>query len=127
MVPKTVAAAPTPKAAKTVPVSRKTRFKSESNNKSGTANGIKKLLTMASCRRENEGRDGVGHGEQFGKKQVYNAVHVQTGDTNGKSPRFATIKASAMVAKGADSALPMVVLRSSDIPKVESHKTKVKT
>lgn len=47
-------------------------------------------------------------------------LYVHTGDENGTRPRLATVKASAMVARGAESALPTIVRRSRVIPNVES-------
>jgi hypothetical protein len=52
---------------------------------------------------------------------------VYMGDTKGTIPRLATISAKAMVAKGADKALPNMVRRSKVTPKTESSKTAVKT
>ena len=46
IVARTVANAPTQKAAKRVPVSLMTRFRSESKSRSGTARGTKNRLTM---------------------------------------------------------------------------------
>lgn len=48
-----------------------------------------------------------------------NVLYLQTGDEKGTTPRLATVKASAMVARGAESALPTMVFRSSVIPKVD--------
>ena len=54
-------------------------------------------------------------------------IYSQTGDEKGIIPIFATVKANAMVAKGADRALPMTVRRSKEIPKVDNHNKTVKT
>mmetsp|Transcript_65696 Transcript_65696/g.73300 ORF Transcript_65696/g.73300 Transcript_65696/m.73300 type:complete len:224 (-) Transcript_65696:348-1019(-) len=98
IVATTVANAPTQKAASNVPVSLMTRFKSESNNNNGTANGTKNLFTT-----------------------------VYIGEWNGIIPTFAAINAIAMVANGADKAFPKVVRRSKEAPNVDSHRIIVKT
>ena len=49
-----------------------------------------------------------------------------TGDSNGITPRLATIKANAMVAKGADKALPTTVRRSSVKPNADNNKSAVR-
>ena len=53
--------------------------------------------------------------------------NLQTGDENGSMPTLATINASAMVANGAESALPVTVLLSNDMPNVLNQKITVKT
>ena len=42
-------------------------------------------------------------------------------------PTLAAVSASAIVASGAESAFPTVVRRSREVPKVDSHSTRVKT
>ena len=53
--------------------------------------------------------------------------YLQTGETNGMIPIFATVKARAMVASGADSALPTMVRFSNEIPKTLRSSTAVRT
>ena len=92
-----VATAPTPKASNSDPVSRHTRRKSESNKSMGTAKGTRNWLIV-----------------------------LYRGDAKGTKPRLATVKAKAMVASGADKALPSVVRFSSVIPAVLSKRMAVK-
>lgn len=55
----------------------------------------------------------------------YNGVYyiirryLHTGEVKGTTPRLATIRASAIVARGADKALPTTNLRSRVMPKVD--------
>lgn len=65
-------------------------------------------------------------GSMFGFR-AQQTTFLQIGDSKGTSPRLAVVSASAMVARGAERALPRVVLRSSATPKVESHKIAVNT
>lgn len=54
-------------------------------------------------------------------------LYLQTGDVKGTNPRLATEIASAMVARGAESALPITVRRSREIPKVDRSKIAERT
>lgn len=54
-------------------------------------------------------------------------IALQMGDSNGSKPKFAVVNASAMVAKGAERALPIVVRRSRETPKVDNQRIKVRT
>jgi hypothetical protein len=58
---------------------------------------------------------------------LYLEENLQTGDSNGSSPRFAIVIASAIVAKGAERALPTIVRRSSEMPNVDSQKIAERT
>ena len=53
--------------------------------------------------------------------------YLQTGETKGMIPRFATVNARAMVASGADSALPTMVRFSNEIPKTLKSNTAERT
>jgi hypothetical protein len=50
------------------------------------------------------------------------SLYPHTGDTKGTRPRFATVNARAIVANGAERALPMVERRSNETPKILSSK-----
>jgi hypothetical protein len=58
---------------------------------------------------------------------AYLEKNLQTGDSNGSSPRFAVVIAIAIVAKGAERALPTIVRRSSEMPNVDSQKIAERT
>mmetsp|Transcript_39924 Transcript_39924/g.60352 ORF Transcript_39924/g.60352 Transcript_39924/m.60352 type:complete len:81 (-) Transcript_39924:513-755(-) len=70
--------APTKNAVRSVPVSEITRFKSESNRRSGTARGTRNLFTI-----------------------------LYMGDEKGMIPILATVSASVIVASGAKSSTPL--------------------
>ena len=52
---------------------------------------------------------------------------LQIGESKGTNPKLATVNAMAMVANGAERALPTVVRRSNETPNVESHKMALRT
>jgi len=90
--------APRKKARRSVPVSVRTRRRSESNRRRGIARGTRERFIMS-----------------------------YIGEENGMIPTLATINARAMVANGAERALPRVVRRSNVIPNVERSNTADKT
>mmetsp|Transcript_14712 Transcript_14712/g.30995 ORF Transcript_14712/g.30995 Transcript_14712/m.30995 type:complete len:202 (+) Transcript_14712:211-816(+) len=91
IVPITVLTAPTKKARSRDPASLITRFKSESNRKSGTASGTRNLL-----------------------------ISPYTGEENGIRPIFAKINVINMVTRGAERAFPNVVFCSIAIPPADT-------
>ena len=54
-------------------------------------------------------------------------VVLQMGDEKGSNPRLAVVSANAIVAKGAERALPTTVRRSKETPKVDNHRIAERT